>query len=56
MTTGLNLMMKSSHHRKLYYVSDLPSAARRIRALEKKLADPKQDLADYLSDLCRRTA
>ena len=27
--------------------TDLPSAVRRIRALEKKLADAKQDLADY---------
>ena len=28
-------------------VTDLPSATRRIRALEKRLADAKQDLADY---------
>jgi protein arginine N-methyltransferase 3 len=27
--------------------TDLPSAIRRIRALEKRLADAKQDLADY---------
>jgi protein arginine N-methyltransferase 3 len=28
-------------------VTDLPSATRRIRALEKRLTDAKQDLADY---------
>jgi len=28
-------------------VTDLPSATRRIRALEKRLADAKQDQADY---------